>query len=151
MNNLIKSILQNKPVCQVCQKPANIIHKFLIQKDIKNISDFIPVCFSCEKEIKFAIEYKYISQNPENISEIKTKTLNILNDENYKNFKTALHEKRVLKNEEIDAIGTLNKAQKRKLSSVIKINIHENYENVKFTNKQLFQIHKLLNLWKTRK
>lgn len=151
MNNLIKKILENKPLCSVCQKSANKIHSFLLNKDIQKITDFIPVCFSCEKQIKFAIEYGYISQNPDEISEIRNKTINILNDENYKNFKNTLAEKRVLTHDEMCAIGTLTKAQKRKISSIIKINIYENYECLKLTNKKIIQIHKLLDLWKKRK
>lgn len=151
MKNIEKLILSTNPNCLLCGKNATSLHSFLMSRKIYQVKNCVPVCNSCKEDLEIAVKYEYISQNPKDLEEIKNKTVNLLNDKNFEEFKKNLTSKRFLTKEEICSIEGLTKAQLKKINSVLKRDLWYNkLENLKFSGKEIFKIQKIMKTFKYR-
>lgn len=146
--SLRNTILNSEPNCQCCFKKANDVHHMVYRNlvDIK-ITDLIPVCRNCHNLIHEAIRDKWISQDVKDLELIKSKTLNINNDEKYKNFREFLENKHFLSPVEIQAIKNLQGFILQKISGLVKRNVwHDKISGMKFSGRQILQIRSIIDL-----
>jgi hypothetical protein len=109
--------------------------------DVK-VTDLLPVCRPCHKFIHNAINDGYISQSSEKIEETTQKTLNILNDDNYKELKKWLSSKHLLSEKEKEIIRHDTKFFIiRRIAGITKSRIWvDDIDERKFTGRQLLKI-----------
>lgn len=145
MKNIEKLILSTNPNCLLCGKNASGLHSFLMNRKIDQVKNCVPVCKSCKEDLEIAIKYEYISQNPKDLEEIRDKTVNLLNDKNFEEFKKNLTTKRFLTKTEICSIEGLSKVQLKKINSVLKRDLwYKKLENLKFSGKEIYKIQKMI-------
>jgi hypothetical protein len=137
-------ILHTSPNCQCCNiKIASEVHHMTYRNivDVK-VTDLLPVCRPCHKFIHNAINDGYISQSSEKIEETTQKTLNILNDDNYKELKKWLSSKHLLSEKEKEIIRHDTKFFIiRRIAGITKSRIWvDDIDERKFTGRQLLKI-----------
>lgn len=146
---LRSQVLDTKPLCQCCQKNiASDVHHMVYRNivDVK-ITDLLPVCRGCHEYIHTAIDDGYISQDVRDLDIIKIKTLNIINDEEYKNYNTWLRTKHHLSSKEIHSITKAQTFVIRKISGIMRKNIwYDVLPEMKFTGRQIEAIRKVIQL-----
>jgi hypothetical protein len=152
--NLRSLVLDAGCECQCCKlTTANDVHHLVYRNLVDiTIKDLLPVCRKCHDIIHDAINCEYISQNPNDIETIVHKTLNIINDEEFLNWKVWYTTKHFLSEEEIALITKLQPFIIKRISGLLKKNIwYEDLPNVKFTGKQLLKIEAMIELAIKRK
>jgi len=150
-------ILHTTPNCQCCAvKIASEVHHMTYRNivDVK-VTDLLPVCRTCHKFIHNAINDGYISQSPEKIEETKQKTINILNDIDYKELKKWLSSKHFLSEKEKEIIRSDTKFFIiRRIAGITKGRIWvDDIDERKFTGRQLLKIRDVIQtvLYRKRK
>jgi hypothetical protein len=141
-------VMSSKPTCQCCDNSASDVHHLVYRNlvDVK-VTDLLPVCRSCHDIIHEAISCQYISQDPKDIINIKNKTLGILNDEKYKEWRQWYNKKHYLSDEEIKTISELQSFVIKKISALVKKNIwYNNLPEIKFTGCQILKIRKIIKM-----
>jgi hypothetical protein len=141
-------ILHTSPNCQCCNiKIASEVHHMTYRNivDVK-VTDLLPVCRPCHKFIHNAINDGYISQSSEKIEETTQKTLNILNDDNYKELKKWLSSKHLLSEKEKEIIRHDTKFFIiRRIAGITKSRIWvDDIDERKFTGRQLLKIRNVI-------
>ena len=140
--------------CECCNtRKASDVHH-LVYRNIVDITldDVIPVCRTCHEYIHQAIDDDYISQNPERFKEIKDRTLNILKDEKYIEYRDWLTSKHHLADEEIFDIKNLQGFVIQKISGILQKSIwHTDLPSRKFTGRQILKIRNVICLAKIRR
>lgn len=146
-------IMSTSPDCQCCGGASSDVHHMVYRNIVDiTINDLIPVCRSCHEYIHQAIDDNYISQEPKEFKSIKEKTLNILNDENYKEFRKWLLCKHSLTEKEINDIKVLQAYVMKKISALIKRNVwYDVLQERKFTGRQILKIRQIINTAKYRR
>lgn len=146
---LRSQVLDTKPLCQCCKKIlATDVHHLVYRNivDIK-ITDLLPVCRACHEYIHTAIDDEYISQDVRDLEDIKIKTLNILNDEEYKTYNIWLRTKHHLSSSEIRSIKKAQTFVIRKISGIMRKSIwYDVLPEIKFTGRQIEAIRKVIQL-----
>jgi hypothetical protein len=146
---LRSQVLDIKPLCQCCQKiTASDVHHMVYRNivDVK-ITDLLPVCRSCHEYIHTAIDDGYISQDVKDLENIKIKTFNILNDEEYKAYNIWLRTKHNLSTSEINYIKNAQTFVIRKISGIMRKNIwYDVLPDMTFTGRQIEAIRKVIQL-----
>ena len=141
-------IMSTSPDCQCCGYKAIDLHHMVYRNivDIK-LTDLLPVCRNCHNLIHEAIKCKYISQDIREINIIKNKTLNIINDEKFINYKKWYHSKHFLTLKEINLIKSLQAFVIKKISALIKKNIwYQDLQDIEFTGCQILKIRNFINV-----
>ena len=150
---LRKTIMDAGPNCQCCDQKATDVHHLVYRNivDIK-ITDLLPVCRKCHDLIHQAIRDGWISQEIKDLENIKQKTLNIKNDEHYKEYAKWLSSKHVLDKEDRDAILYLQGFVIQKISALVRKNVwHDKLEEMRFTGRQILSIKKIIQVAKFRR
>lgn len=146
-------IMSTSPNCQCCGGASSDVHHIIYRNIVDiTINDLIPVCRNCHEYIHQAIDDDYISQDPKDFKTIKEKTLNILNDKTYKEYRKWLNDKHNLSVEEIKDINNLQSFVIKKIAGIKKAKIwYDNLSNIKFTGRQILQIRNIIKLAKYRR
>ena len=146
-------IMATSPRCQICGNRASDVHHMVYRNIVDiTINDLIPVCRKCHDLIHQAIDDGWISQNPVYFNEIKSKTLNILNDNNYKKYRDWLTSKHYLSGSEIDQVKNLQSFIIKKISGMLKRNIwYDILPETKFTGRQILKIRQMLKMAQHRR
>lgn len=146
--SLRSTIMNSKPDCQCCFKEACDVHHMVYRNFVDTkILDLLPVCRSCHNLIHLAIDSGYISQKPEEVELIKEKTVGIINDQEFKEWRKWLKSKHFLSENEIQQISTLQSFVIKKISSLIRKNIwYNNLSEIKFTGHQILKIRKIIEM-----
>jgi hypothetical protein len=151
--SLRTTIMDAGPNCQCCDQKATDVHHLVYRNivDIK-ITDLLPVCRNCHDLIHQAIRDGWISQEIKDLEDIKQKTLNIKNDEQYKEHAKWLAEKHILDKEDRDAILYLQGFVIQKISALVRKNVwHDKLEEMKFTGRQILSIKEIIKVAKFRR
>lgn len=153
--SLRKMVMDSNPLCQCCNNAVAVDVHHLIYKNLVDVTvdELLPVCRSCHKYIHKAISDGYISQDPNQLKEIKEKTINILNDEKYEELKNWLSTSHSLSQTEIEIIKS-DKSQFliKRIKGLTKKQIWlEDLNSCKFTGRQIEKIRKLFNTFEYRK
>ncbi len=151
--SLRKTIMDVGPDCQCCDQKASDVHHLVYRNivDIK-ITDLLPVCRNCHKLIHQAIRDGWISQEIKDLENIKQKTLNIKNDEQYKEYAKWLSDKHILDKEDRDAILYLQGFVIQKISALVRRNVwHDKLEEMRFTGRQILSIKEIIKIAKFRR
>lgn len=151
---LRETVMSTSPQCQCChQTAANDVHHMVYRNIVDiTVSDLLPVCRKCHKLIHQAIDDGYISQDPKVIDDIKYKTVNILNDQEYRSYHEWLCSKHYLDSDIIEKINTLQAFIIKKIGGIIKKNIwYSDLPKVKFTGRQILKIKKLIEVGSYRR
>jgi hypothetical protein len=151
--NLRNLIMSTSPNCQCCGGVSSDVHHMVYRNIVDiTINDLIPVCRNCHEYIHQAIDDDYISQDPKDFKTIKEKTLNILNDETYKEFRKWLGNKHSLSIEEMEDVKKLQAFVIKKISALVKKNIwYDDLPDRKFTGRQVLKIRKIIEVAKYRR
>lgn len=144
--NLRNTILSAQPACQCCGNLATDVHHMVYRNivDVK-ISDLLPVCRSCHNELHVAIKSEWITQNTKDIDAIKEKSIKILFDDEYVDYKQWINKKHFLSDEEKQLIKDLQGFIMQKISALVRRNVwHDKLDSMKFSGKQILQIRKII-------
>ena len=140
------TIFKTNPPCQCCGEKATDLHHMVYRNivDIR-VGDVLPVCRKCHNYIHQAIKDEYISQNPKELADIKKKTLNILNDNEYKGIVRFLKSKHKLLRGEIEKMKNLHPNIIKKISKIVNNNMwYNDLQDTEFTGRQIVAIKKLI-------
>lgn len=146
-------ILSASPDCQCCIEKANDVHHLVYRNivDVK-VTDLLPVCRSCHTLIHEAIKDGWISQRVQDLEEIKQKTLNIKNDEEYKEYAKWLGKKHFLEKEDKEAIIYLQGFVIQKISALVRRSVwYDKLDDMKFTGRQIVKIREIIKVAKLRR
>jgi hypothetical protein len=153
--NLRSLVLAGKPDCQCCNKKlASDVHHLVYRNivDVK-VTDLLPLCRECHDFVHSAIKYEFISTDPQQVDQIRNDTLNILENESFKNFLKWLKKKHFLSPEELLFISFDRSAGFciQRISGVMKKHVkYEDLAEMKFTGTQLLKIRKIIqtSIWR---
>lgn len=153
--NLRDQVIASKPNCQCCHKfLAHDVHHLVYRNlvDVK-VSDILPVCRSCHNLIHRAINDGFISQREDQVDAIREQTINILNNQEYKNFCLWAKQKHFLQEEELKLLhdDRVTSWAIRRISGLVKRKLdYDTVKEVKFTGRQIIKIRKILetSLWR---
>lgn len=151
--NLRNTIMSSEPDCQCCGKKASDVHHMTYRNivDIK-LTDLLPVCRSCHDYIHEAIKDEWISQRPQDIEEITSKTVNILKDDEYKKHAEWLKTKHFLDGAIMDNLLKYGVDVMRRLSGLLKKHVwYDTISSMKFTGRQIEKIKEVIQISKQRK
>lgn len=152
--SLRNTILLKKTKCQCCEKKNAVdVHHMVYRNYVDTkISDLLPVCRDCHNYIHLAIKDNYISQDVERLDEIKEKTLNILNDENYKEYRKWLSSYHFLDKKDIKNIKKEKRYVIQLISGLLKQHVYyDDLEFIQVTGRQIEHIRGIVRTAKYRR
>jgi hypothetical protein len=152
--NVIKKCILNADVMCICCSNKKAQDAHLIVKKFQHeytLDDFIPVCFECRDLLRNAIKDEYISQDEKDFLNIKEKSINIKNDEEYKILAEWLNTKHFLTEDKIAEIKELPRFVIEKIKQLIgKPLWYDNLSDFKFYGRQIKRIDKIIETSKYR-
>lgn len=133
--------------CVCCDENADDVHHLIYRNivDVK-VTDLIPVCRECHNFIHKAIDDKYIPKEGD-VDEIRELTIDIMNDEDYKEYAKWLRTKHHLPEKLTRKIKSFKDTNvMRAINGMVKATLwYEDLQTIKLTGRQIEKLEKMVN------